>query len=137
MTTLGKRLRRLAASLAALCLLSPAAFAEDAPAPAYEFPAGFCYAHDYIEDVILDIRYAGTHNFVGDVIDGYEAPYAILTVAAAEKLKEAADEFRDMGYRIMIFDAYRPQSAVKHFVRWANDANDKRMQEEFYPPASI
>ncbi len=133
MTTPGKQRTRIAAALAALVLLVPAAFAEEIPAPAYEYPAGFCYAHDYVEDVILDIRYAGTHNFVGDVIDGYEAPYAILTVEAAEQLKEAADEFREMGYRIMIFDAYRPQSAVKHFVRWANDPDDKRMQEEFYP----
>lgn len=107
--------------------------AEDAAQPAYELPDGFCYVHDLIPDVILDIRYAGTHNFVGDVIDGYEAPYAILTLEAAEKLREAADEFRQMGYRIMIFDAYRPQDAVKHFVRWSKDASDTRMQAEFYP----
>ena len=133
MTTPGKPLIRIAAALMALILFTPAARAEEIPAPAYAYPAGFCYAHDWIEDVILDIRYAGTHNFVGDVIDGYEAPYAILTVEAARQLKEAADEFRAMGYRILIFDAYRPQSAVKHFVRWANDADDNRMQEEFYP----
>ena len=101
--------------------------------PAHELPEGFCYVHELIDDVILDMRYAGTHNFVGDVIDGYEAPYAIMTVEAANALKEAADEFREMGYRIMIFDAYRPQSAVKHFVRWAYDEDDKRNQEEFYP----
>lgn len=101
--------------------------------PAHELPEGFCYVHEVIEDVILDMRYAGTHNFVGDVIDGYEAPYAIMTNEAAEALKEAADEFRQMGYRIMLYDAYRPQSAVRHFVRWAYDAEDKRMQEEFYP----
>jgi len=94
---------------------------------------GLCYVHELIDDVILDMRYAGTHNFVGDVIDGYEAPYAIMTVEAAQALKEAADEFRQMGYRIMIYDAYRPQSAVRHFVRWAYDEDDKRMQEEFYP----
>ena len=108
--------------------------AEEAlPEPAHELPEGFCYVHEMIDDVILDIRYAGTHNFVGDVIDGYEAPYAILTNEAALRLKEAADEFREMGYRIMIFDAYRPQSAVRHFVRWAKDADDMRMREEFYP----
>lgn len=101
--------------------------------PAHELPEGFCYVHEVIEDVILDMRYAGSHNFVGDVIDGYEAPYAIMTNEAAEALKEAADEFRQMGYRIMLYDAYRPQSAVRHFVRWAYDAEDKRMQEEFYP----
>ena len=103
------------------------------PEPAHELPEGFCYVHEVIDDVILDIRYAGAHNFVGDVIDGYEAPYAILSNEAALRLKEAADEFREMGYRIMIFDAYRPQSAVRHFVRWAKDADDMRMREEFYP----
>lgn len=101
--------------------------------PAHELPNGFCYVHEYIDDVILDIRYAGTHNFVGDVIDGYEAPYAILTTQATQALKEAAAEFRSMGYRLMIFDAYRPQSAVRHFVRWSQDLDDKRNQAEFYP----
>ena len=101
--------------------------------PAHELPEGFCYLHEVIDDLILDMRYAGTHNFVGDVIDGYEAPYAIMTVEAANALKEAADEFRQLGYRIMVFDAYRPQRAVRHFVRWAYDEDDKRMQEEFYP----
>ena len=118
---------------AALLLLLPEAGAEALPEPARALPDGFCYVHEVIPDVILDIRYAGTHNFVGDVIDGYEAPFAILTVEAAEKLREAADEFRQMGFRILIYDAYRPQDAVRHFVRWAKDADDKRMQEEFYP----
>ena len=119
-------------SFALLCCLTPA-WAEEAPPPAHALPDGFCYVHELIDDVILDIRYAGTHNFVGDVIDGYEAPYAVMTVQAAEKLREAADEFRQLGYRIKIFDAYRPQSAVRHFVRWAGDAQDMRMQAEFYP----
>ena len=124
---------RLLALLTALLFLAPGARGEEAPAPAHELPGGFCYVHEWIEDVILDIRYAGTHNFVGDPIDGYEGPYAILTERAAEALQEAAEEFRALGYRIMIFDAYRPQSAVRHFVRWAQDPQDTRMKEEFYP----
>ncbi|MDO5327990.1 MAG: M15 family metallopeptidase [Clostridia bacterium] len=127
-------MKRMGCVMLLLSLLVPSARAEDAVSePAHELPDGFCYVHEWIDDVILDIRYAGHHNFVGDVIDGYEAPYAILTNEAARHLKEAADEFREMGYRIMIFDAYRPQSAVKHFVRWAGIADDMRMQEEFYP----
>ena len=114
-------------------VLLPSSLAEEAPVPAHELPEEFCYVHEIIPDVILDIRYAGTHNFVGDPIDGYEAPFAILTNEAAEALKEAADEFRALGYRIMIFDAYRPQSAVRHFVRWSEDQDDMRMQAEFYP----
>ena len=130
MTARGKLLSLLAALLLTAV---PSALGEETPLPAHELPEGFCYVHELIDDVILDIRYAGTHNFVGDVIDGYEAPYAIMTVRAAEKLKEAADELRAMGYRLMIFDAYRPQSAVRHFVRWSKDAGDTRMREEFYP----
>ncbi len=115
------------------CFLLASAHAEETPGPAHELPEGFCYVHEVIPDVILDIRYAGNHNFVSDPIDGYEAPFAILTNEAAEALKEAADEFRAMGYRVMIFDAYRPQSAVRHFVRWSEDQDDMRMQAEFYP----
>jgi len=113
--------------------LHAAAAEEDAFSPAHELPDGFCYVHELIPDVILDIRYAGEHNFVGGVIDGYEAPFAIMTEKAAEKLKEAADELREKGFRVKIFDAYRPQSAVRHFVRWAQDESDKKMQAEFYP----
>ena len=133
MTICAKTVSRWMAFTVLLLLFSPLARAESVPAPAYELPQGFCYVHDVIPDVILDIRYAGEHNFVGGVIDGYEAPYAILTNEAAEQLKEAADEFRQLGYRIMIFDTYRPQDAVRHFVRWSKDADDLRMQAEFYP----
>lgn len=114
-------------------VMAAAGCAESLPAPAYQLPDGFCYVHDVIEDVVLDIRYAGEHNFVGKPIDGYLAPYAVMTVEAADALKKAADAFREMGYRLKIFDAYRPQSAVKHFVRWSQDADDMKMQAEFYP----
>ena len=116
-----------------LCLFLSFGRAEEAPSPAHDLPEGFCYVHELIRDAILDIRYAGTHNFVGDVIDGYEGPWAILTREAAEALAQAAEEFRSLGYRVMIFDAYRPRRAVRHFVRWAQDAGDVRMREEFYP----
>lgn len=107
--------------------------AEESPLPAGGLPEGFCYVHQVIEDVVLDIRYAGSHNFVGEKIDGYLAPYAIMTNEAAQALKQAADEFREMGYRLKIFDAYRPRQAVEHFVRWSHQEDDLRMQEEFYP----
>lgn len=120
--------------MAVAFLMVGVVFAEgEIPPPAHTLPEGFCYLHEVIDDIILDIRYAGMHNFVGEPIDGYEAPYAIMTNEAAKRLKEVADELRPIGYRLMVFDAYRPQSAVKHFVRWAYDADDKRMQEEFYP----
>lgn len=84
-------------------------------------------------DVILEIRYYSTFNFIGDRIDGYLEPTALLTREAANALKAASDKLKEKGYRLKIYDAYRPQRAVDHFVRWAKDIEDLRMKEIFYP----
>ena len=64
---------------------------------------------DVIPDAILEIRYYGTYNFVGDRIDGYLQPTALLTKRAADSLKAVSDDAIKMGYRLKIYDAYRPQ----------------------------
>ena len=94
---------------------------------------GFVYIKDIIPSVREDIRYAGSHNFVGCPVDGYFAPRGVLKAEAAQALKRAADAFESRGLYLLIYDAYRPQRAVDHFVRWAKDENDARMKEEFYP----
>lgn len=88
---------------------------------------------DVVPDVILEIRYYSTYNFVGARIDGYEAPVAMLTFDAAEALKGVSNEMKGQGYRLKIYDAYRPQRAVDHFVRWAEDQADTAMKPIFYP----
>ncbi len=95
--------------------------------------SGFVSLSEYIPDAILEIRYYSTYNFVGDRIDGYEEPEAFLTKEAAAALKKVSDELVKKGYRLKIYDAYRPQRAVDHFVRWAADLRDSRMKEYFYP----
>ena len=94
---------------------------------------GFVSVSEAAPDVILEIRYYSTFNFIGDRIDGYLQPIALLTREAAARLKEAADEMAKKGYRLKVFDAYRPQMAVDHFMRWANDLGDTRMKKHFYP----
>ena len=84
-------------------------------------------------DVLQEIRYYSTYNFVGERIDGYETPVAYLTKEAAKALKEVSDELVSKGYRLKIYDAYRPQTAVNHFARWAEDVKDTKMKEYFYP----
>ena len=86
-----------------------------------------------VPDAILEIRYFSTYNFVGERIDGYLAPTALLTRAAADSLRAVSNDLMRMGYRIKIYDAYRPQMAVDHFVRWAADLKDARMKSCFYP----
>lgn len=88
---------------------------------------------DVVPDAILEIRYHSTYNFVGDRVDGYTEPTALLTKRAADSLKAVSDELKGMGYRLKIFDAYRPQRAVDHFVRWAADVRDTSMKRYFYP----
>ena len=96
-------------------------------------PEGFDYVHNVIPDVRYDIRYYTADNFVGAPVDGYHAPVAILTHEALIKLAEAANELREQGFGIIVFDGYRPQKAVDHFVRWAQDPGDTLTKQKYYP----
>lgn len=95
--------------------------------------SGFVKLSEVVPDAILEIRYYSTYNFVGERIDGYENPVAYLTKEAAAALKEVSDELVKKGYRLKIYDAYRPQTAVNHFSRWAKAVKDTKMKEYFYP----
>lgn len=96
-------------------------------------PDGFVCVDTIIPSIKVELRYYTTHNFVGDRIDGYLAPKCILTKQAAEALKEIQAELKPFGLGLKIYDAYRPQQAVDHFIRWAANRSDARMKSEFYP----
>ena len=96
-------------------------------------PSGFVLLSDVIPSIVQEIRYFSTYNFVGDRIDGYEEPCAILTKEAARALKTVSNEMLVQGYRLKIFDTYRPACAVKHFVLWGIEDQDIRMKPYFYP----
>lgn len=81
----------------------------------------------------LEIRYAGSHNFVGAPVEGYLAPKCYLLRPAAEALAGVAADLRSEGYRLRLYDCYRPVRSVRHFVRWAHDLSDQRTKAEFYP----
>ena len=88
---------------------------------------------DVVPDAILEIRYFSTYNFVGARVDGYEEPVALLTRAAADSLRAVSDDLKRHGYCLKIYDAYRPQRAVDHFMRWALDVTDTLTKAYFYP----
>ena len=96
-------------------------------------PDGFVRLPEAVPDAFLEIRYYSTYNFVGERIDGYEQPTALLTVEAARVLKAVSDDVMAQGYRLKVFDAYRPQRAISHFMNWARDVADTRMKPFFYP----
>ncbi len=99
-------------------------------------PKGFVYADTVVPGIILDMRYATKENFIGDPIDGYEAPKCIMTQQAAEALRNVQEELNKFSMSVKIFDAYRPQRAVDHFVRWSQDLSDDRKKNEYYPDIS-
>jgi zinc D-Ala-D-Ala dipeptidase len=109
-----------------ICLLSLAAQA----AP---LPDGFAYLRGLAPDIQQDMRYAGSHNFVGRPVDGYQAAECILTVPAAQALKAVQAEVAASGMQVRVFDCYRPQRAVAHFVRWSRDPSDQGAKSELYP----
>ena len=118
--------------LTALAILLAVKLDKEEAAPEAD-SSEFVTITDAVPDAILEIRYFSTYNFVGDRIDGYLEPTALLTKRAADSLRAVSDELLTLGYRIKVFDAYRPQCAVDHFVRWAADISDTRMKSYFYP----
>ena len=95
--------------------------------------SGFVVLADFVPDIIQEIRYHSSYNFIGERIDGYEEPVALLSLEAARALKDVSRELFVKGYRLKVFDAYRPARAVRQFVLWGLEDTDVRMKPYFYP----
>ena len=96
-------------------------------------PEGFVYVDEHIPNVVVELRYYSKDNFMGRPAKGYRSPRCILTEEAANALKKVQEELEKFGLGIKIFDAYRPQRAVNHFVQWAKDLSDTLMKAKYYP----
>jgi len=110
------------------------------------FVAGYCsliygqhrdldfeYIHEVIPGIQYDIRYYKTDNFMGTQVDGYKNPVALLTREAVTALKKVQENLKKQGHGLKVFDAYRPQKAVDHFIRWANVIEDTLTKSKYYP----
>lgn len=95
-------------------------------------PDGFVEIREVIPDIILDLRYLTNNNFLGVPVDGYKAEKCYLTKAASDSLAKVQAELRKFNLSLKVYDAYRPQRAVDHFVKWAKDLSDTLTKKEFY-----
>ena len=98
-----------------------------------KLPEGFVYLLDIIPNVRVNLRYNTNDNFMGQNIDMYQSNKCITSVEAAQALQNVQNELMSEGYSLKIFDAYRPQQAVDHFVRWAKDLGDTTNKASYYP----
>ena len=94
---------------------------------------GFVYLKDIDNSIIVDLKYFSTENFTGQYVKGYHSNTAILTKEAALALSNVQDDLKKLGYSLILFDAYRPQSAVNFFMQWSNDLNDTINKSIYYP----
>jgi D-alanyl-D-alanine dipeptidase len=98
-----------------------------------QLPEGFVYVHDIIPDLDIELRYNTTNNFIGESIDGYKSNNLILTIETATALKLVHEALQQQNLCLKVYDGYRPQQAVNHFVKWARDLNDTTNKHVFYP----
>jgi D-alanyl-D-alanine dipeptidase len=104
------------------------------PASAGSFlPKGFVYLRDVDPTIAQDIRYAGSHNFVGRPVKGYPAAECILSSSAANALKVVQGLLAEQKLSLIVWDCYRPQRAVADFLNWSRDSAHSEMKAEFYP----
>ena len=99
----------------------------------HPLPDGFAYLDKAIPGLVIDLRYVTNNNFVGQPIDGYRHGHVILSAPAAAALSDVQARLRRFGLELKVFDAYRPQRAVDHFVRWGKDLDDQRTKSDYYP----
>jgi zinc D-Ala-D-Ala dipeptidase len=117
----------------ALLLAMTIAAAAHAPQPAPTLPPDFVYLNDVAPSILQDIRYAGSHNFLGRPVAGYQAPQCILTRQAAGALAKIQKELESSNLTLRVYDCYRPQRAVNDFIAWSKNTSDQTMKAEFYP----
>ena len=128
-----RKLQPSGRAAAAVRLLVAAAAVVPFAAAAQERPASFVDVAATVPGLVVDMRYAGAHNFVGHPIDGYVAPRCFMSKPAAGALAQVARDLAPQGLVVKVFDCYRPARAVANFVRWARDLGDQTMKAEFYP----
>src|SRR3982751_1764755 len=96
-------------------------------------PDTFVSLADVEPSIVVELRYFGSHNFMGRPVRGYKAEKCLLTRPAALALKNVQADLRPFGLGLKAYDCYRPQRAVDTFVAWAKDFSDDKMRAEFYP----
>lgn len=96
-------------------------------------PPKFVYLEEIAPNIRQEVRYATSNNFLGEAVDGYRAARVLVTRPAADALKDVQQALEAYGLGLKIYDGYRPQRAVDHFIRWAKDPDRQDTKARYYP----
>jgi len=95
---------------------------------------GFVYLHEIDPTIQVSLRYATNENFVAAAVDGYKrSDVAVMTAQTAKALSMVQKEVVAQDFCLVVYDAYRPQKAVNHFMQWSKDINDQKRKDQYYP----
>ena len=100
---------------------------------AQDLPMGFDSIAKYLPNMVIELRYASSDNFMGRSVVGYQNPKKVLTIETLYALQKVQEELKKNGMTLKLFDGYRPQASVDDFIRWALNPNDTLNKARYYP----
>ena len=128
-----RKLFTFASALLLLQCQTPTAVGEVGVVAAAQMPSELCYLDEVAPLVRVDLKYCGSDNFVGRPVDGYTTGRrAVLRKDAADAVRRASEQLAKEGLGILVWDAYRPDRAMRDFLAWSKTADDST-KAEFYP----
>lgn len=107
--------------------------AQSSKPPSTNLPGGFIYLRDIDPSIMQDIRYAGTNNFTGRRLAGYEAPECVVKQQVATALARVQADLKAKNLSLKMLDCYRPSRASRDMVAWANDGRETADQKRYNP----
>jgi D-alanyl-D-alanine dipeptidase len=98
--------------------------------------ADFGFVDEWVPGIRWDAKYATWDNFTGKPVDGYLSNRIVGSAALCTALERAQEKAASQGFGLLLWDGYRPQQAVDHFLRWAAEPEDGRTKRRHYPNIS-
>lgn len=93
----------------------------------------FVFVDEFVPGIRWDAKYATWDNFTGKPVNGYTVNRIVGTRALCAALAEAREKAASLGFGLLLWDGYRPQSAVDFFLRWSKQPEDGRTKLKHYP----
>lgn len=130
-----RRARRRAANMrtGVIAALLAVGSSSTAAAESQKLAGGFVFLRDIDPTILQDIRYAGSNNFVGRPLAGYEAAECVVKRQVGLALKAVQQELAKQKLSLKMLDCYRPARASRDMVVWAQNGRETPAERRYNP----